>query len=109
MSHTVFGVVSQGGITAIDLSPTSEDIIASAGRDHTVQIYDRFASQPSPICALHIVWHIMGVDVTCCPLCVVYLCTLVHSALSGSNIVYPSTEMCLLAKQSESAFEELDE
>ncbi|KAL3134881.1 hypothetical protein ABBQ32_007847 [Trebouxia sp. C0010 RCD-2024] len=32
---------SEGGITAIDLSPASEDIIASAGRDHTVQIYDR--------------------------------------------------------------------
>ncbi len=33
----------QGGITAIDLSPNSDDIVASAGRDHTVQIYDRCA------------------------------------------------------------------
>lgn len=32
---------SEGGIMAIDLSPSSEDIVASAGRDHTVQIYDR--------------------------------------------------------------------
>ena len=36
-------MLSQGGITAIDLSPANEDIIASAGRDHTVQIYDRSA------------------------------------------------------------------
>lgn len=32
---------SEGGITAIDLSPSNDDIVASAGRDHTVQIYDR--------------------------------------------------------------------
>ena len=42
--------VLQGGITAIDLSPSSEDIIASAGRDHTVQIYDR--SVKPPICTV---------------------------------------------------------
>ena len=33
----------QGGITAIDLSPSNDDIVASGGKDHTVQIYDRLA------------------------------------------------------------------
>ena len=55
MSHTLSCVVSQGGITAIDLSPSSEDIIASAGRDHTVQIYDRSASHSCPLNTLYIV------------------------------------------------------
>ena len=45
--------VSQGGITAIDLSPSSEDIIASAGKDHTVQIYDRSASHSCSLHAMH--------------------------------------------------------
>ena len=54
-SDTPLGVVAQGGITAIDLSPSSEDIVASAGKDHTVQIYDRSATHFRPLHALHIV------------------------------------------------------
>ena len=55
VSHTLLCGVSQGGITAIDLSPSSEDIIASAGKDHTVQIYDRSASHSCPLHAIHTV------------------------------------------------------
>lgn len=70
--------MSQGGITAIDLSPTNEDIIASAGRDHTVQIYDRCASHSTPLHTLHTVWHVLYLHVTYSALYVVCTSMLVH-------------------------------
>ena len=47
---------------AIDLSPSSEDIVASAGRDHTVQIYDRYAHTHQLLFAADAVAHAVAIQ-----------------------------------------------
>ena len=47
---------------AIDLSPSSEDIVASAGRDHTVQIYDRCAQMHQLLFAANAFAHAVAIQ-----------------------------------------------